>query len=194
MCVLYFGLDSARMFRRYDGARVELANISAVLNGAGSVPIAIAEVSVFHRLSFYAPRPLASRLTYVSDPKISVRYLSHDTIDRGLLDLRPWFPLRVVPLNRYVKDNPAFLEFGYIGPWSWLTYVLPQISNHVQMLARDGDRVLLSVEHASVPAGLASEAADPTLPDLFEEYNRSPHSLCERYFSSGHCPVLQRHE
>ena len=191
ICTINFVANSVYAVQEHHALRTHLTDICRALNRTGTGPIAVSDLTTFYQLSFYAPRPLAKRISYVADPKMSIHYLFHDTADRGLLDLRPWFPLRVVPLEEYVKENSSFVELGNFGSWDWLTSVAPQISKNVRLLERLGDRPLFFVENASVPAGMAAEVVRSTRPDLEQKYRSSPTPLCMLYFSSGTCPLLQ---
>lgn len=159
----------------------------AMLRAKGDVPIAVSEISAFHRLSFYTPRAFASRLAYVADPDASIRYLGHDTVDRGLLDLNPWFPLNTVPAEPYFRDHPFFLTFGHVGDWSWLTYELPKRQARIQLLDRYSNRILLSVEGAK-PDPAANVYRPPYPAKLISTVPVSGPSLCEQYFGRAPCP------
>ena len=59
------------------------------------LPIVVSNPHTFMKLVHYAPQDLASRLVYLADPEASLRSLGHNTVDRGMLDLKPWFQLNV---------------------------------------------------------------------------------------------------
>lgn len=152
-------------------------------------PVAVAEITLFHRLSFYAPPNMSRRLSYLADPDASVEYVHQDTVDRGLLELRPWFPLQVVRLNDYVTRHTYFLAFGYIGDWSWLTFRLPEVSAETKLLTRRGFRLLLAVKAPALANG-AHTNPERMDSDLFNTLTTNGHSLCQAYFGASHCPVL----
>jgi hypothetical protein len=187
----YFEVSAYQAFSKNRLLRNELADGYAILNRTAPLSIAVPEVTFFHRLSFYAPRPFAARVAYISDPEMFYRYLGHDTIDRGMLDLRPWFPENIVPLNRYVKENPSFYAYGDVNEWTWQTFILPQISKDVQLQRRYQNQLLLLVQNASIQPGFASDVRPSVLPDLFKKYETSTRSICQIYFSHGDCPELQ---
>jgi len=45
-------------------------------------------------------------------PKLSTKYIGHDTVDRGLLNLNPWFPLKVVWWHDWWKEHSFSLIKG----------------------------------------------------------------------------------
>jgi hypothetical protein len=113
------------------------------------VSIVAAEVSPYHRMAYYGPPSLARRLVYLAEPELAIRYLGHDTIDRGLLALRPWFPSRIEPYAQFIAREPRFFVFGYIGEWSWLTYQLPRDGLEVTVVGRRQNRLLLEVRRTA---------------------------------------------
>ena len=110
-------------------------------------PIAIAESSIFHKLWFYGPRDFRWRISYLSDPAYSIKYLGHDTVDRGLLELKPWFGENVQPFREYAARTPRFLVYGRVGEWTWITQGLLEEHLHAVLVGRHGDRIALQVTH-----------------------------------------------
>ncbi len=112
----------------------------------GDARIAVAEATPYHRIAYYAPPRLARRLVYLADPQLSLRYLEHDTVDRGLLALRPWFPRTIAPYADFITRHPRFFVFGYVYEgWMWLTYQLPLDGLDATLIARQKNRLLLEV-------------------------------------------------
>jgi hypothetical protein len=138
----YFFIESQKreVMTSVDQARYLLTNATE------KQPIVIAEVSIFHRLSYYASRSLAGRLVFAASPNASVRYIGHDTIDRGLLALRPWFPLRTLPYETEVRNLPGFYVFGYPGQnWVWLYSQLTEDKLNGRLLGRFREQLFVSV-------------------------------------------------
>jgi hypothetical protein len=87
---------------------------------------------------------------YAADPESSVRYIHHDTIDRGLQDLKPWWPLENVrPYGLFINSNPKFylLHFSSDEDWKW-DWILSRVTEDglsVQLTARDGNQFLFLV-------------------------------------------------
>ncbi len=189
ICLLFFAWQVRGLNRRELNDLEEARNSAVFLRRTGDAPVAMAEVTRFHRLSFYAKRDLVRRLAYVADPHLSTRYLGHDTIDRGLLALNPWFPLNVVWWRDWLSAHPSFLVYGYVGDWTWLAFELPSIGN-VRLLKREElSRLLFSVQNVRPPADDRTGADPPGEPMLYRKFARLERPLCEVYMAGG-CPVV----
>ena len=179
-CVLVF-LIQVRVFNfNYQEGRKELGEDMTALSSLPDAPIAVMEVSVAHRLFYYAPRRLASRVVYVADPEASISYLAQDTVDRGLLDLRFWFPINVVRADSFLTDNAQFYVFGESNDWSWLTFDMAKWGQ-TKLLARgEKGRLLFSVDHVRVSADAAAVQQQRGLQTkmLFATLPREGPSLC----------------
>jgi hypothetical protein len=163
---------------------------AAAVRGTGDAPVAMAENTQFQRLSFYARRDLVRRVAYVADPHLSTRYLGHDTIDRGLLALNPWFPLNVVWWHDWLSAHPSFVVYGYVGDWTWLTFELPATSK-VQLLKRENvfGSLLLSVQNARAPVDDRTPSDPSGKPMLYRQFASLAAPLCTVYMTGG-CPVV----
>lgn len=123
------------------------------------LPIVAADLHTFMTLAYYAPPAVSSRVVYLADPQASLRYLGHDTVDRGILGLKPWFPVVVEEYGSYVASHDRFLvylqvqgERSWLGyywgrpwEWSWLLYELPSAPVHIKLLSRNDDGLLFLV-------------------------------------------------
>jgi Dolichyl-phosphate-mannose-protein mannosyltransferase len=189
-CLIQFTISVWQFKNNFNASREDVSANIKYLKADSRGPVILSEVTVFHRVSFYAPRDLVRRLTYVADPDASVRYLGHDTVDRGLLDLRPWFPLNIVPFGEYLATHSDFMVYGYIGDWTWLAYELPKIADVSELLGRRYSRVLFSVKGARPPAGEVREPETPPHQMLYLKTPANGPPLCELYMAPGACPVL----
>ena len=189
-CVLIFLLQVRQLNSNEKASREELDEDVTALSSLPAAPIVIMEVSVAHRLSYYAPRRLASRLVYVADVNSSISYLRQDTVDRGLLDLRFWFPVDIVRADSFLSDNPQFYVYGQTGSWSWLTFDMPKWGE-TKLLARGGaGRLLFSVDHVRVSADPAAVQQQRALQSkmLFVTLPREGPSLCVISMGRRSCP------
>ncbi|MBK9313243.1 MAG: glycosyltransferase family 39 protein [Acidobacteria bacterium] len=112
-----------------------------------SLPVVCSDPHTFLVLSHYAPPQLRSRLAYLADPEASMRYLGHDSLERGMLDLlKPWFRLNVQEFQPFIDSRRQFLLCG--GPDHFLNWVLQDLvstGRRVELLDRSGDSLLFLV-------------------------------------------------
>jgi hypothetical protein len=191
LCLVMYGLEVRLLHAQLGETRDHLMDAARALSNSGDAQIALMEITVMHQLSYYAPRSLATRVNYVADPEKSIEYLKQDTIDRGLLDLRPWFPLKVLHVESFLADNPHFLAYGAADRWTWLTYDLPEWGETRLIDRIDEHRMLFSVDHVRVPnpERLAEQHADST-PMLYTQMPQSGPSLCALWMGPKNCPNL----
>lgn len=189
-CVLIFVLQVRQFSSTYQDWRSDLNEDVTALSTLPNAPIAVMEVSIAHRLSYYAPRRLASRLVYVADPQAAVSYLGEDTVDRGLLDLRPWFPMDIVRADSFLTDNRQFYVFGQTFEWSWLTYDMPKWGQTKLMARGEQGRLLFSVDHVHISADAAAVQQQRVLQSkmLFATLPREGPSLCVLSMGRSNCP------
>ncbi|MDH4193261.1 MAG: glycosyltransferase family 39 protein [Nitrospirota bacterium] len=121
-----------------------------------SFPVVISDAHSFMMLSQYAPHELSSRLVYLADPKASLRHLGYDTVDRGILDLKPWFGFHIEEYSQYLEEQPRFLVYvngGRPGGLNWLLTELASAPYHIELRAKIDDHLLFLVtSNASLQA------------------------------------------
>jgi hypothetical protein len=148
LVLLCFTADRTHgLLREGKGRAAEtLASYHTMLALAGpDEPIAITGLEDFHRLWFYGPREFRARIAYLVDQDMSIKYLGSDTVDRGLLDLKPWFGENVQPFRDYTARTPSFLVYGYVGQWMWLGQGLIDEHRHAELVAQHGNELALQV-------------------------------------------------
>jgi dolichyl-phosphate-mannose-protein mannosyltransferase len=190
MVVLFAGMA----FRQSLREREELSNIQETAaflraNSAGA-PVVMSDLTRFHRLSFYARRDLGSRLVLLADPEKSIRYMSTDTVDRGLLDLNPWFPLNVRWFHEWIAEHPSFLVWASIGDWSWIPNGVADLGALASLKAVLKECVLMSVTATQPPPG-GRRVGDPSGRPM--RYSHTPTDglpMCRSYMAAGSCPVV----
>jgi hypothetical protein len=189
-CILIFLLQVRQFNSNYQDWRNDLDEDVTALSSLPDAPIAVMEISIAHRLSYYAPRRLASRVVYVADPNASVSYLGQDTVDRGLLDLRSWFPMDIVRADSFLTDNPQFYVFGQTSEWSWLTFDMAKWGQTKLMARGEQGRLLFSVDHVRISADPVAVQQQRALQSkmLFAILPREGPSLCALSMGRGDCP------
>ena len=97
-------------------------------------------------LAHYGSPDIASRVVYLAGPPESLRYLGHNSVEKGLLDLRPWFPVRVEEYQVFLASRKRFLVYGSAGhPLNWLFSELVADRRRVELLGRRDDALLFLV-------------------------------------------------
>jgi hypothetical protein len=120
-----------------------------------SLPVVVSDAHSFMELSHYAPRDLSVRLVYLADPKAALRRLGYDTVDRGILDLKPWFGFRIEEYAPYLQAQPKFLVYvrtGRLSGLNWLITELASAQYHIELRARINDHLLFLVTSKGMPS------------------------------------------
>lgn len=119
----------------------------------GNLPVVCADPHAFLMLSHNAPAGLRSRLVYLGDTSESMRYLGHNSLERGMFDLlKPWFGLNVQRYRSFLKQGRRFLLFG--DPNHFLNWVLPDLQS-------SGARIELAGKHRESMLFLVSGDGEP---------------------------------
>jgi 4-amino-4-deoxy-L-arabinose transferase-like glycosyltransferase len=123
------------------------------------LPIAISDSLWFTRLAHYAPPDLAPRIIYLADADASLRYLGHNSIEKGMLDLiKPWFRLNVEEYRHFISAKERFLVYGKPTYFlNWLIFELERTGMRIEMQGRNGDFLLFLVhpkDKGEIPAAL----------------------------------------
>jgi hypothetical protein len=133
---------------------------------------------------------LGGRVVYLADPHESLRYLHFDTVDRGLLDLNPWFPLNVRWFKQFVPEHPSFLVLANIDDWNWLPNSLAVMDGDVRLAGVLRNSALFSVSAAKVPPFVRG-AGDPAgQPMLYSSLPADGKPVCQMYMSTASCPAV----
>jgi hypothetical protein len=187
--LMMYAYQVRTLWAGFDESLLVLDGAYGALTSSGERPVAVMNYTIYHQLSFYAPRELASRVVYISDPHASVQYLEQDTMDRGLLDLRPWFPLWVETPKSFLKENPSFLAYGMSDSWSWLLFKLPDWGE-TKLVRRTGNLLLFSVDTNGVATTDTYPA--PKAQELWRTLSKHGSSVCDLYMKAQTCPQLQK--
>jgi len=115
----------------------------------------------FLEADHYAPAAFTSRLVYLSDPELAIRYTGTDVFDRGLPILEKWFPIRarVEDYSSFVGRHRRFLAFGgFDHPLGWLTKKLLDEGAELRFLGQYhgpyGENLLLEITMPPVESAL----------------------------------------
>lgn len=178
----WFVLMEARNYRREVSTSMGQAETCKFLQSVGesSLPIVASNAHTFMALTHYAPCDLALHLVYLADPEASLRYLGHNTIDRGMLDLmKPWFHLNVEEYSPYVATQQRFLVYGDLWPYSWLLSELTAAGMRIEVRGRHGNDLLLLVSPIEQSDASSSYRRATTAGPFNSEAGDSAHRLSQ---------------
>lgn len=193
--LLYFVVHGIRTMRIEGVAVDRLSEQMHLLGDHAYSPLALSDITIFHQVSFYSPRAMIQNVAFVASPASSVKYLEQDTVDRGLLDLRPWFPLQIVPSQTFLAEHREFLVYAYIGAWSWLTYDLIPPYYDTRMLERYNSDVLLRAQRLTdrPPDVTDASGQSAAATELFRSISRTGPSLCTQWMPhDSFCTLVEQ--
>ena len=119
---------------------------------ATGLPIVIADPHLFFQLSYYAPPQLAARLVYLSDVDIALHRRHTDTPERGLLMLKQFAPLHVIPYPAFRSSQPVFLVYSSPSAFSWVVPQLIEDGRKIEIDRVIADDLLFRVTEAASAA------------------------------------------
>jgi hypothetical protein len=116
------------------------------VNNEGRIPIVIQDPHLFFELSHYAADKGGSRLIYLADVTLGLKYTGTDTVERGLLELRKWAPLDVEDFHRFCASHSEFLIYSHPREtWAWLIPELKRQGRRLVVKAKNGNQLLFLV-------------------------------------------------
>lgn len=143
----FFSLNSQVRLGDLEHERTALGNIMNLLQSKSdeSQPLIIGDSKAFYAMCYYGPQTMKGRFTYLVDAERSVTYLHHDTNERSLWALNPWFGLNVKPYKPYIETHPEMLVWsGLDAKWAWLVSALLDDGEKLTILARRGGGIFFS--------------------------------------------------
>ena len=145
---------------RYDHSRM----IRALTNEfPPDLSIAVADPLLFFELSHQAPPAIKSRLFYVAEPKIALRRVGTDSLDRGFIGMQPFAALRVSTLASVLSARRKFLIVGYPAvSWSWLVDELTSRHVPLSVVASLGHNVVLLADPGNTASDTSGASAAPS--------------------------------
>lgn len=98
--------------------------------GHPELPVVVSEGLNCLSLAYYETPNPSRRLVGIADPELAVKYTDFDTLDKNLLVLRPYTPLRIYDFESFQKEYPVFLLYArtsgkYYQDW-WPRYLAQQ--------------------------------------------------------------------
>jgi Dolichyl-phosphate-mannose-protein mannosyltransferase len=144
--------ESAKQAKNLEGAVGMLQN-----EDTRNLPIVCSDPHIFLLLSQYGPPEIRSRLVYTADPEASMRYLGHDSIEQGMIDLlKPWFRLNVQEYRIFIATSTAsgrsFLLCGEPGYFlNWVFQDLVSSDAQLELIDRHKEFLLFLVNTRKGP-------------------------------------------
>jgi hypothetical protein len=162
--------------------------------GDQALPIVAADLLTFMTLAHYAPPSLSSRVVYLADPQASFRHLGHDTVDRGILDLKPWFHVAAEEYTPYLASHRRFLVYTQVRgdrtwlgcywgqPWnlSWLLHELHGAPVRIELKGRNDDGLLFLVTSSSGQEHSAERHDQPSAMPRMAMSDEASRPPCQR--------------
>nr|MBA3967367.1 hypothetical protein [Nitrospirales bacterium] len=175
----WFMMAATTQFKHQTATSISWSNNYTFLQSEmdATLPIAVADLHTFMTLAYYAPPAISSRVVYLADPEASLRHLGHDTVDQGILDLKPWFQVAVEEYESYIASHDRFLVFlevqgernwlGYYWgrPWalSWLLYDLPNAPVQIELMRRNENSLLFLVTANGEDPSVSTDVVDSSV-------------------------------
>ena len=99
-----FGVKTRLNMQKLSNQRLVALNMIRWTRGlrSKSEPLVIGNSWLFYTLTYYSPAAEKASYVYLADPKRSLQYVGHDTPDRSLSLLSPWFGLNVKSYASYL--------------------------------------------------------------------------------------------
>jgi Dolichyl-phosphate-mannose-protein mannosyltransferase len=145
----YFVVTGEAKRRSLEQEERDLTHLSSWLarKVPGSERLVLGDTTFFYQLSYYGPPGAKRRYIYLADPARSLHYLHHDTVDRSLLALNPWFGLNVQPYESFfAKDDKAMVWSGVDAKWNWLPSALIDDGAEITLNGRIAAGMLFAVQ------------------------------------------------
>lgn len=150
-------------FRRTVQVAASHASIIRYLSGPATsgMPVTIADPQLFFELSHEAPPQLQSRLRYFAEPLLALQYLGTDTVDRCLVTMSRWAPLRLESFQKFLGSGESILIYGYPAVWEWAVQDLVSRKVPVSAIGAYENRLLLAAGPVTAERHSGDSASAP---------------------------------
>jgi hypothetical protein len=145
ICLLSFSMVARAQMHRFAERQVALQNVIAWLakEDPRSEPLVIGDSEAFYELSYYSPPAMKARYVYLADTNRAFKYLRHDTLDRSISLLAPWFRLNVEAYGPYVQTHQRMTVFWVPNPgWNWLLFALVDEGRRLTVTGHKGEDII----------------------------------------------------
>jgi hypothetical protein len=102
------------------------------------LPIVIARGSEYLPMVYYMPAGQSVGLYALADPRAATTFHKSDSMDRALLALRPYFPVRIEDFRSFASKNREFILVSQHGPrLDWWPVRLSHDGDTLSLLSAD---------------------------------------------------------
>jgi hypothetical protein len=148
LLIWWVGTDAIRIHEMADKHQALAATCDRLARlGDPDEALVVSDSLTFLQLAYYAPEPLARRLTYLRSPELSRRYKGYDTDEVALGILRQWVFLNVADYEDFVPSHRRFLVYDR---GSWLPAAL--VGSACQVTKRTNQLLLVQTTVDAVAA------------------------------------------
>ena len=99
------------------------------------LPLVVSDSQAYLVIQHYASPELRRRLVAIVDPANADRYVGNDSVDKGMLALRPLIPLDLYDFSQFAAMHRSFLLYSNDSPFDWLPIRLLQEGDTMRLLA-----------------------------------------------------------
>jgi hypothetical protein len=110
---------------------------------SSSHPVVVTGI-LYLQMWYYVPPESRRWLFYVADPAAALKFAGSDTLDRGYLALRDWYPVDVQDYRTFVEAHPRFWVYA-VESLTWLPTKLREDRVEVRELGRESWTTLYDV-------------------------------------------------
>lgn len=105
--------------------------------GHSELPVVVSDGLSYLSLNYYASPEWSKRFVFVGDADLAAKYLATDSVDKNVMDLRPYLPIHASEFSEFMSTHSEFFlytedpgyGFGWLpyhlsrGPWSLRVYL-----------------------------------------------------------------------
>jgi uncharacterized membrane protein len=135
------GLHEISFWRGIHGIhpRSDTTSVEQFIETAGhsELPVVVSDGLSYLSLNYYASPEWSKRFVFVGDADLAATYVATDSVDKNVMDLRPYLPIHASEFSEFISTHSEFLlysedpgfGFGWLpyhlsrGPWSLRVYL-----------------------------------------------------------------------
>ena len=114
----------------------QLATYRFLERNSGDQPIIIGDPHLFFELS-HAFHGRKLEMIYAADPQLALHYTGTDSVERSLMAMARFAPLKVVPWEDLSRTGRSYLIYGAPWAYDWLVRLISSGRYRTQVVARD---------------------------------------------------------